>query len=665
MTTEFDKLLAQASLKNNQVTIKQFALLKKRGKLTAQGNIDLKKSSLNLNINADRLPLESLKAFFDEDFYGNFSLDAKVSGSYQNPTIKSTGSAKRIYIGKVHFDQLNLSVDKIGDQIEINNFTVRENQQTSKISGSISLGNQPAASLEASLKDNALGLINLITKEIKWREGKAQANLAIAGPLNNLNINGSINIKDNIIYVKAINSDIKYITGNANIKNSLLTSPSLSGFWHGTTSKNYLNPIALAGTVNLRRALKQVELNLVFAPARFQIDLPNLYAGELEIKTARLYGPFAYDLSLAPTLKGSAEAKDAVVTLTQNKGEKKTTPLGLDLIVDLGTNVYASMGDISTLDLAQILMNLEISNSQLRISGTMVEPSLLGKIKLKRGNVSIFNRDFSLLSLEQQKNYFSYDPDQAQENLAIFSGESGPQGAAPNINITAIAEIKNIEKDASGEYVKKKVIILSRLNGLLGSKDKENGLNISFNSFAEDTTKSPPEMVPAAYSDESIKVMLLPDFIKGFAKTSEHQDGGVDTKAVLADYLSSRAQTIVFRRIERDIEQRLGLESLTLEYNFGKKLRQSMGVSEERTVDETDPDWRAGFAKGFFDKFYIDIKTQGFEEETGTVTTTWNYQLTYKLTPIWSIIYYREPTSLTELTTGYHKTTLKAGLSLW
>jgi hypothetical protein len=35
------------------------------------------------------------------------------------------------------------------------------------------------------------------------------------------------------------------------------------------------------------------------------------------------------------------------------------------------------------------------------------------------------------------------------------------------------------------------------------------------------------------------------------------------------------------------------------------------------------------------------------------------------LSPIWSIIYYREPISLQELPSGYQKVTLKAGFSFW
>jgi hypothetical protein len=159
--------------------------------------------------------------------------------------------------------------------------------------------------------------------------------------------------------------------------------------------------------------------------------------------------------------------------------------------------------------------------------------------------------------------------------------------------------------------------------------------------------------------------MLLPDFIKSLTGISGGQETGVDTNAVVADYLSSRLQTLVFRGLERNLEQRLGLESLTLEYNFGKKLRQEMGI-KDTSIFGQQPDWRVGFVKGFFDKFYVDVRySEMIVEGASAAQTSFIYQLTYKLSPIWSIMYYREPPSIGDFIAGYQKVTLQAGLSFW
>jgi len=312
-------------------------------------------------------------------------------------------------------------------------------------------------------------------------------------------------------------------------------------------------------------------------------------------------------------------------------------------------------------------MNLEIkSEESLKISGRLSAPSILGKILLKRGTVSIFNREFTLLSTYTQKEYFPYDSSKIQENIAFFSGEEGEEGIMPDISITAKVEVENMEENkTTGKQEKQKVIILSYLKGIIGATDKEKGLTVAFNSFTKDKNTSPQEIKPANYSEQEIKVMLLPDFIKSLAGVSDGEDTSTDTNAVVADYLSSRLQTVLFRGLERNLEQRLGLESLTLEYNFGKKIRQEMGINDTGVFEE-QPDWRVGFVKGFFDKLFVDVRyAETLGQGETAAETSFKYQLTYKLGPIWSIIYYREPPSIEEITSGYQKVTLQAGLSFW
>jgi hypothetical protein len=331
------------------------------------------------------------------------------------------------------------------------------------------------------------------------------------------------------------------------------------------------------------------------------------------------------------------------------------------------------MGDVATLNLSNIFMNLEIAGEDLRLSNTLAAPSLLGKIAVKRGTVNIFNNEFLLLNTETQKKYFPYDSENIQENVATFKGETGAGGVMPEINITASLMTENQEKDQSGKWVKKAVNVLARLKGTIGAKEEERGLKIGLAGYTEDKTKSPPEMVPASYSEQDLKVMLLPDFIKslaGIGKGEGTDQAKVDTNVVVADYLSSRVSTLLFRGIERQVEQKLGLESLTLEYNLGPKVREAMGIKEIKGFETEKPAWSVGFVKGFFDRLYIDVRySQGMEQAPSSggsaATTSFNYQLTYKLSPIWSIIYYREPLSLTDVTTGYQKITLKAGFSLW
>jgi autotransporter translocation and assembly factor TamB len=662
----FNKLAANVTLDQQKIMINQLRLDKSPGFLTASGEIGFD-GQLDLQAQASQLPLDLLQVFLARDFSGRCNLRAAADGTVQNPQFTLVASSQGAKLAGVNFDKIFLSVSKKDQTISLNDLTMMQGNQRSQVSGLIPLQEGGQIKLRANLHDNALGLINLLTDQVSWLDGAASASLEAAGKLGRqLDIDGQMIIKNGRLFVPALGSEINELQGTIEVSNNLLQTSGLTGTWQGARTKNFRNALGLKGTVKINQAFNGLVFDLNLSPTWLHIDFPNLYAGNIKINQASLTGPLNFDLQSpqpGPLLKGQAEIDNAVVTLsTKAGGGGQPFPLNFDLNLSLKKNVYATMGDVTTFDLSNIFMNLEIAGDDLAIAGSLARPTMLGKIGLKRGTVSVFNREFSLVSSEDQKLYYTYSPEKIKDNVAVFNGED----VLPDVAISAKVEVENQEQDAAGKPVVKKVIILSRLQGKLGATDALRGLKIGFDAFKEDKTTSPAEMRPAAYSEQDIKVMLLPDFIKSLTGISK---GGskVDTNAVIADYLSSRVSTYVFRGLERELEQRLGLESLTLDYNFGKDLRQAMGGGDTRRLDDQRPDWRVGFVKGFFDKLYLDVRYTQFAGNlgTGTNNTVFNYQLTYKLGPIWSIIYYREPMSPQDLTSGYQKLTLKAGLVLW
>ncbi|MFA6549272.1 MAG: translocation/assembly module TamB domain-containing protein, partial [Candidatus Margulisiibacteriota bacterium] len=522
----------------------------------------------------------------------------------------------------------------------------------------------PAINLHAQLADNALGLINLLGDDVRWLGGGTRGTLEITGTPDQPKINGSLALKDASIFVKAINAEVLQISGEAVLQNNRMTINALSGVWQGESSRQVKNYIGLSGSIDFSQITKDngsMALDLHLTPADFTVNLKDLFIGGLRIHSAELVGPLALDFSQGPTLTTQAEIQNAIITIpSRQEGPKNLLPLNLNLHVKFDRNVYAVMGDLSALDLSNPLMNMEISSDELAIKGALSTPFLFGKIKLKRGSVSLLGREFSLLTPEQQKVFYPYDTDKIKENLAIFDGA---ESAMPEMQVTGKVEVENTEKSADGQLVKKKVIILSRIQGIMGAKEQERGLRISFNSFIQDKTSG--DIRSAAYSEQEIKVMLLPDFLQSLIGVNRATETQVQTNAVIADILGSRAQSFIFRGLERNLEQQLGLDSLTLEYNFGKDLRHAMGVQETRSFEERKPNWGIGFAKGFFDRLFIDVKYAQVMESADIARTTLNYQITYKLSPICSIMYYQEPLSPQQNYAGNQKITLSSGFSFW
>jgi hypothetical protein len=268
----------------------------------------------------------------------------------------------------------------------------------------------------------------------------------------------------------------------------------------------------------------------------------------------------------------------------------------------------------------------------------------------------LFDREFTLISTKIQEKYYGLTREKINENAATFKGGSGSAAIIPELNLTAKVVVDNYVTDDAGEQTKEKVTVISHITGMPYVKDEQRGIKVSFDSFKEETGLTNIEK--AGYSEDEVKAMLLPDFLKSALGTATTSD--INSTEIMVNYLSGRAQNYFSSTLGRQIEKALGLESLILEYNVGRDLRRSLGTTSS---DDEEEIWGVGFVKGFFDKFYIDLRyTEAVETQTQITKEYFNYELTYKLSKIWSIAYYCEPDNLNfdQLLNGDYKTTLKA-----
>jgi hypothetical protein len=315
------------------------------------------------------------------------------------------------------------------------------------------------------------------------------------------------------------------------------------------------------------------------------------------------------------------------------------------------------------------MIYLEIEGQNISVSSSLSNPKIVGKTLFKYGTVNILNREFTLMNEDRQKTVYTTDLDKVHENSAEFSG-----GNMPKLYLSAEILIKSTERIA-GEtpsspptYKTSDVLVISRITGIPYSQAKEDGINMAFDSFIQDNTKQPPDLLPSGYDEEQVKVLLLPDFIKGSLGVTNNGVNTVNANDVLADYLNSRLNSYLLRGVERNIAKSLDLESLTLEYNFGNDIKNMMPAKNEPQLispGEPETQYGIGAVKGFFDKFYIDMNySQAVPDQSLVNRSFLDYQLTYKLSPIVSIVYYREPFSFIQEQSDYYKVTLKAGYQL-
>lgn len=673
----FDEIGVKAGLEKGTFEVSSAYIRKGDGMLSARGFFNLR-ASTSLEITAENMPVDILSLFMGKgkSFDGNFNMTANLRGPVSSPSGSASIEAYKVDLGGVNLDSIISKLTYTNNTLFFDRTELVTGDKKAVISGLLPLA-KDGISLGITMEGESIGLLTLFSPDISWISGTGQGFVKITGVLNHPRLNGALSLKDAAVSIKPMESNFQSINSEIKITDNLISTEGLSAKWAGKWTQNNINKIKLYGSVGLNDLFskdRSVTFNLALKDGDFIVDFPNLYRGDLEVKNFSLNGPLwlAAENPKAPKLSGTFSLSNGVIILPDMTKKSNLPPLGLDMTVNILKNSYVSAGDIKNListDLSNLILNLEVEGQNILISGDLNAPIILGKTTFNQGTVNILNREFSLMTEDRQKEVFTSNLDLVKENSAVFRNKS-----VPDLTLSAEINVKSAEKTSSSTtknptYVTTNILVVSRITGTPFSKEKEEGMNLTFYSFKEDATKQPPELVPTGYDEEENKVLLLPDFIKGPLGISEKGVADVDANSVLADYLNSRLNAYLLRNVERDIAKDLELDSLTLEYNFGKDLRNMLPTTKSpveigpQEMPETM--YGIGAVKGFFGRLYIDVKySQAVEEQAVFNKAFLNYQLTYKLSPILSVVYYREPFSFIEQESDYYKVTLKVGYEL-
>jgi len=672
----FDEIGIKGSLENGTFEVSSVYIKKGEGALAAHGSFN-PLASASLEIYAKNMPIDFLSLFIGKgkSFAGNFNMDAYLHGPVSSLMGEAGIEAYKVNIGGVNLDSIISDIYYKNNTIYFKKTELIAGKNKASLSGQLPL-DQPGISLGLTMEGESLGLLTLASSDISWISGTGAGFVKITGNMNYPKFNGNLSIKDAAVYLNPIESNLLSINSEVKISNNVISTEGLSAKWAGKWTQNNINKIKLYGSIDTNNIFSKdqsLDLDLRLKDGEFIVALPNLYKGDVAINDFSLKGPLwlSSENPKAPKLSGIFNLSNGVLTLPDMTKKSSLPPLSLDMTLNIQKNSFVEAGDIRNListDLSNLILNLELEGQNISVSGTLDSPKIIGKTTFKRGIVNMLNREFSLMSEDRQKEVFTANPDIVKENSAVFQG-----GSLPYLVLSAEINVKSVEKTATitgktPTYASMNILVVSRITGIPFSKEKEEGLNLAFYSFKEDSTKQPPELTPTGYEEQDIKVLLLPDFIKGPLGISERGVTDVDTNAVLTDYLNSRLNAYFLRNVERDLAKSLDLESLTLEYNFGKDLRNMLPA---KTPTEITPQempetmYGIGAVKGFFGRFYIDVKySQAVQEQAVINKAFLNYQLTYKLSPVLSVVYYREPFSFIEEESDYYKVTLKAGYQL-
>ncbi|MCX5749670.1 MAG: translocation/assembly module TamB domain-containing protein [Candidatus Saganbacteria bacterium] len=662
---DFDSLDVSGSYKSGKIYLNGLSLKDHGGNLDASGMIDVK-GPIDLNVSAKDLPAEKIETATGLSFPidGRLTVKASANGKYFDPNINAVFSISKTTVGGFYVESLYSKARYSGGMLDIEELDIRNGKQKASIKGRMPFVSGKNIDIKIDLAGDNAGLLVTLFKGVSWTSGGGQVDLDLSGTIDKPLINGSVVINDAVVNIDQIRSTLYDFDADIKIVDSYMTIKRFSGTISGDRTLKKSDVFSIAGDIDLADLIgkKQIWLNIAAAPVTGSVGIPGFYSGQADLRRLSLKGTLSMDGSLSKRQKAVLSADlnihDGKVIIPQGK-QNDAAPfvdIGFDVDLNIGKSVYLVQGESNrpiSLDMSNI--NLEVASENLELKGFLSSPTIIGDVDIKSGTVNILGRDFNILSEDKQEQYFSLNRSMIMKNTAIFSGGSGLTSALPYLSITAQSEVKVKEKvaqstpPASGidsgvpqEYTQQKVYVLTRATGIPSDKEKARPLNIQFFAFKEDASKTPP-MVSTTYDQNKIREIILPDFVRDTLNLS-NTGGVMDTNAILVDYLNSSINSYLVKSITGNVEKALGLESFTLDYNFGRDLEKYLPTRRGEYGYTDKPQLAVGIAKGFFDKIFIQLKyAQSTQQNTVYNNSSFNYQISWKIDRYYSLAYYREP----------------------
>jgi len=677
----FDSISGTLLLDKTALVLRDMVVKKSSGKLSASGRINFS-GPLNISVKAKNFNVTGIdKAVnFGIPVEGVLDLSASISGTFSDPKIDCVFSGKDAGVGDISIDRVDGDLNYGKGQLLVKKLNMNAGRQAASMEGIIPFVKGKEISLDLNLNGDNIGLLASLVKGVRWDSGTGEARLRATGTLEKPKINGVLSLKNAVVNIDQLKTTLYGFDADLSFKDSKAYTKKFSGIFSGDRTGGRALPFSLAGYVDFSEAFgekKRTELDIAMADTSGYIDIPGIYSGEFSLSACRLKGPFVLpgvkNTSGNMLVKAAVALKEGSIILPNGGGVGSPKPnIEFDVSAAIGKNmrlVQGSGDQTLSMDLANI--NLQVFGEEpLLISGTIASPVVKGDVEIKSGSLTILGREFDVVNEYEQEKYFGSDRADIIKNEAVFQGGK-TYSAIPYIRLTAKSEIFSYFRSQAVTYSdgsvsspvvqKDTTIVITRISGMPFVTDRIRMIAPHFYAFKLDSSKSPAELVPASYDDNQIRIMLLPDFLKSSLGVAEgNVQEGIDTNAILVDYLNARLQSVLFRRLTSRVENALGLESLTLDYNFGKDLEKLLPTKRgEYAVNDT-PQFGVGFVKGIFDNVFIQVRyAQAIEQTSYISNMSLNYQITWKATRFYSLVYYREPITFQQQDSTYYKATLQ------
>lgn len=345
------------------------------GLIAAQGNIDLRKRTLDLELATSEANAKLLTVALDNppEVSGKLNIVAQLKGKLDDPSGNFSLEMKEGSISGVSFDSLYGMVTLRNDMFHLDQFLIQRDVYKISAYGTFPMDllratdkrKNPDArmNLEVRLDNGNLAILPTLTKWVQWADGPTSGRVSVTGTLEDYNLNGSIDLDGGTVKFRGLDNTFDNVKFHAGFNGKTITLKEFST----TTGKK--GSITASGSYLLRDdSGKPYHLNLAIR--------------DVELVSSSVKGKLNGNFDLEhkegkPFLSGNLKLDKGYLGISSipEFGEGGSD-IGLDIDVDLGNNLHLYNAAFMDLWL----------KGQFHILGSTAFPQINGSIRVNRGS---------------------------------------------------------------------------------------------------------------------------------------------------------------------------------------------------------------------------------------------------------------------------------------
>ncbi len=515
--------------------------------------------------------------------------------------------------------------------------------------------------LHLSLEKDNINIFSIFNASIKKMSNQGSLVLDITGPLKHPLINADKFTLKNFSLSFAPNFPIKtpltVKEAALQIKDNLISIPSLEINWKGEETNNNNNDFHLNGTIRAdldfdNFSLLPLGLDINIAATKLEINLPDLYIGKADLEPATLIGNLYLPLTKkakeqtksniklekenGPILKSTLNFHDGRFIILANRSSVVDKPsILLNTPFDLGKDLYITGKNFDQANVNNFINNIYIemdeSTYRIPVKGSLNTLDLENKFKLKTGKIVFMNQVFQLLEKSKQREIFRNNPENINDNIVEVKMLPDPEyptkrKATPFFNLKAYAEVRKDVPVTDNTTISGNTILKTEdhlfviyINGFLNTPKSFIIEHYLFENNTYQKIGDPIELDKITaeqlniLTDYLLPVLLKPQFYQSLL--SKGLDNNKEANDLLKSYSASQINLWInqqLRPFEKEVAKAIGLYDVKIEHKLGEELMNSMPVfkNEITTSPADDNKVSVEYIKDLFvKKLFVKVKT--------------------------------------------------------